>query len=130
MEWASPTSPEIRRTTWSAVFRSGGVSIFGGKGNLIGVGLSLLVILNLRNGMGLADITGNTQNYVVGGLQIWRGQHIRGKRQSDRRRPVAARDLESSQWNGPRRHHRKYAELRGRRSSDLEGSAYSGEKAI
>jgi rhamnose transport system permease protein len=48
----------------------GGVSIFGGKGNLVGVGLSLLVILNLRNGMGLADITGNTQNYVVGGLLI------------------------------------------------------------
>ena len=48
----------------------GGVSIFGGKGNLIGVGLSLLVILNLRNGMGLADITGNTQNYVIGGLLI------------------------------------------------------------
>jgi len=48
----------------------GGVSIFGGKGNLTGVGLSLLVILNLRNGMGLADITGNTQNYVIGGLLI------------------------------------------------------------
>ena len=28
------------------------------------------VILNLRNGMGLADITGNTQNYVIGGLLI------------------------------------------------------------
>ena len=48
----------------------GGVSIFGGKGTLAGVGLSLLVILNLRNGMGLADITGNTQNYVIGGLLI------------------------------------------------------------
>ena len=48
----------------------GGVSIFGGKGNLVGVGLSLLLILNLRNGMGLADITGNTQNYVIGGLLI------------------------------------------------------------
>jgi rhamnose transport system permease protein len=48
----------------------GGVSIFGGRGNLAGVGLSLLVILNLRNGMGLADITGNTQNYVIGGLLI------------------------------------------------------------
>jgi len=48
----------------------GGVSIFGGKGNLVGVGLSLLVILNLRNGMGLADITGNTQNDVIGGLLI------------------------------------------------------------
>jgi rhamnose transport system permease protein len=48
----------------------GGVSIFGGKGTLLGVGLSLLVILNLRNGMGLADITGNTQNDVIGGLLI------------------------------------------------------------
>jgi rhamnose transport system permease protein len=48
----------------------GGVSIFGGKGNLVGVGLSLLVIMNLRNGMGLADITGNTQNDVIGGLLI------------------------------------------------------------
>ncbi len=48
----------------------GGVSIFGGKGNLVGVGLSLLVVLNLRNGMGLANITGNTQNYVIGGLLI------------------------------------------------------------
>jgi rhamnose transport system permease protein len=48
----------------------GGVSIFGGKGNLVGVGLAILVILNLRNGMGLANITGNTQNYVIGGLLI------------------------------------------------------------
>ena len=48
----------------------GGVSILAGRGNLVGVGLSLLVILNLRNGMGLADITGNTQNYVIGGLLI------------------------------------------------------------
>src|SRR5207245_2270922 len=36
----------------------GGVSIFGGSGNLVGVGLSIFVILNLRNGMGLANITG------------------------------------------------------------------------
>jgi len=49
----------------------GGVSIFGGKGNLAGVGLAILVILNLRNGMGLANITGNTQNYVIGGLLVF-----------------------------------------------------------
>jgi rhamnose transport system permease protein len=49
----------------------GGVSIFGGKGNLVGVGLAILVILNLRNGMGLANITGNTQNYVIGGLLVF-----------------------------------------------------------
>ena len=48
----------------------GGVSIFGGSGNLAGVGLSVLVILNLRNGMGLADITGNTQTSVIGALLI------------------------------------------------------------
>jgi rhamnose transport system permease protein len=48
----------------------GGVSIFGGSGNLVGVGLSILVILNLRNGMGLASITGNTQTSVIGALLI------------------------------------------------------------
>jgi rhamnose transport system permease protein len=40
------------------------------RGDLVGVGLSLLVILNLRNGMGLADIAGNTRNYVIRGLLI------------------------------------------------------------
>jgi rhamnose transport system permease protein len=48
----------------------GGVSIFGGSGNLLGVGLSILIILNMRNGMGLANITGNTQTSVIGGLLI------------------------------------------------------------
>ena len=48
----------------------GGVSIFGGSGNLVGVGLSILVILNLRNGMGLANITGNAQTSVIGALLI------------------------------------------------------------
>lgn len=48
----------------------GGVSIFGGSGNIVGVGLSILVILNLRNGMGLANITGNTQTSVIGALLI------------------------------------------------------------
>lgn len=48
----------------------GGASIFGGSGNFLGVGLSILVILNLRNGMGLANITGNTQTSVIGALLI------------------------------------------------------------
>lgn len=48
----------------------GGVSIFGGSGSIAGVGLSILVILNLRNGMGLANITGNTQTSVIGALLI------------------------------------------------------------
>jgi rhamnose transport system permease protein len=48
----------------------GGVSIFGGSGTLAGVGLAILLILNLRNGMSLANITGNTQTGVVGILLI------------------------------------------------------------
>jgi len=48
----------------------GGVSIFGGSGTLAGVGLSILIILNLRNGMSLINITGNTQTGVVGVLLI------------------------------------------------------------
>jgi len=48
----------------------GGVSIFGGSGTLTGVALSILIILNLRNGMSLANITGNTQTGVIGALLI------------------------------------------------------------
>ncbi len=48
----------------------GGVSIFGGSGTLVGVGLAILIILNLRNGMSLANISGNTQTGVVGLLLI------------------------------------------------------------
>jgi rhamnose transport system permease protein len=48
----------------------GGVSIFGGSGTLTGVGLSILIILNLRNGMSLVNITGNTQTGVIGILLI------------------------------------------------------------
>ncbi|MEM7113083.1 MAG: ABC transporter permease [Chloroflexota bacterium] len=48
----------------------GGVSIFGGSGTLTGVGLAILIILNLRNGLSLANISGNTQTGVVGLLLI------------------------------------------------------------
>lgn len=48
----------------------GGVSIFGGTGTLTGVGLSVLIILNLRNGMSLINITANTQTSVIGMLLI------------------------------------------------------------
>jgi rhamnose transport system permease protein len=49
----------------------GGVSIFGGTGSLLGVGLAILIILNLRNGMSLVNVTGNTQTGVVGVLLIF-----------------------------------------------------------
>ena len=48
----------------------GGVSIFGGTGSLWGVLLSILIILNLRNGMGLANVSGEIQKGVVGVLLI------------------------------------------------------------
>ena len=48
----------------------GGVSIFGGSGNLAGVALSILIILNLRNGLGLANIQATTQTGIIGALLI------------------------------------------------------------
>lgn len=49
----------------------GGVSIFGGSGTMIGVILATLLVLNLRNGMDLATISGNAQLGVVGLLLIF-----------------------------------------------------------
>ena len=48
----------------------GGVSIFGGRGSMVGVLLSILIVLNLRNGMGLMSITGHMQTGVLGVLLI------------------------------------------------------------
>lgn len=48
----------------------GGVSIFGGKGTLTGTLLAILIVLNLRNGMALQDITGHIQTGVIGMLLI------------------------------------------------------------
>jgi rhamnose transport system permease protein len=48
----------------------GGVSIFGGSGTMIGVGLSMLTVLSLRNGMTLANINGSVQTSVIGLLLI------------------------------------------------------------
>ena len=48
----------------------GGVSIFGGKGTLVGTLLAVLIVLNLRNGMALLNITGHIQTGVIGILLI------------------------------------------------------------
>lgn len=48
----------------------GGVSIFGGVGTMIGVLLSTYLVLNLRNGLVIAGITGNTQTGIIGLLLI------------------------------------------------------------
>lgn len=48
----------------------GGVSIFGGSGTMIGVALAVLIVVNLRNGLGLASIDQNAQTGVIGALLI------------------------------------------------------------
>lgn len=48
----------------------GGISIFGGSGTIVGVALSILIVLNIRNGLGLANIDQNTQTGVIGVLLI------------------------------------------------------------
>ena len=49
----------------------GGVNIFGGRGTLVGVILSLFVIGAVRNALGLANVSGDIQNIVVGMLLIF-----------------------------------------------------------
>ncbi len=48
----------------------GGVSIFGGVGTMLGVLLSTYLVLNLRNGLVIAGVTGNTQTGIIGLLLI------------------------------------------------------------
>jgi rhamnose transport system permease protein len=48
----------------------GGVSIFGGSGTMLGVFLATLLVLNIRNGLGLQSVPGHTQTGVVGLLLI------------------------------------------------------------
>jgi rhamnose transport system permease protein len=48
----------------------GGVSIFGGAGTMSGTILAILIVLSLRNGMALENITGHIQTGVLGVLLI------------------------------------------------------------
>jgi rhamnose transport system permease protein len=48
----------------------GGVSIFGGSGTMVGVALAICIVLNLRNGLGLANVEANTQTGIIGALLI------------------------------------------------------------
>jgi len=48
----------------------GGVSIFGGTGSMLGVALALFTVLNIRNGLGLANVDGIVQTGVIGLLLI------------------------------------------------------------
>jgi rhamnose transport system permease protein len=75
----------------------GGVSIFGGAGTMTGVGLAVLIVLNLRNGLGLANVEANTQTGVVGVIlivSVLARPAIEGvRRRWDRSAPLA-RDLD------------------------------------
>lgn len=48
----------------------GGVSIFGGKGTMVGAILALVLVGLLRFGMGLINLQGQIQNIVIGSLLI------------------------------------------------------------
>jgi rhamnose transport system permease protein len=48
----------------------GGVSIFGGTGSMLGVALAIFTVLNIRNGLGLANVDGIIQTGVIGLLLI------------------------------------------------------------
>ena len=48
----------------------GGVSIFGGRGSMIGVLLSLLIIGVLSNALTLADVSSETLTIVTGALLL------------------------------------------------------------
>lgn len=48
----------------------GGVDIFGGSGSIPGVLLALILVAELRNGMQLDNLSGATQDMVIGGLLV------------------------------------------------------------
>jgi rhamnose transport system permease protein len=48
----------------------GGVDIFGGSGSMLGVFLALVLVAVLRNGMQLANLSGDTQDIAIGGLLL------------------------------------------------------------
>jgi len=48
----------------------GGVSIFGGRGTLVGVLLSLAIVATLRNALAITNVGPDIQSFAVGGLLI------------------------------------------------------------
>jgi rhamnose transport system permease protein len=78
----------------------GGVSIFGGRGTLIGVILGLFLIGAVRNSLGLADVGAEKQSIVIGSLlivSVMGTNALRGVQERvARRRPAAASPPETS----------------------------------
>ena len=48
----------------------GGVDIFGGTGSMLGVFLAFVLVAEVRNGMQLANVAGDTQDIVIGVLLL------------------------------------------------------------
>jgi rhamnose transport system permease protein len=70
----------------------GGVDIFGGAGSMAGVVLAVILVAELRNGMQLDNLGGDTQNIVVGVLllaAILAGNAIRALQSSGLRTRIA-----------------------------------------
>ena len=51
----------------------GGVDIFGGVGSMAGVLLSFVLVSELRNAMATANVAGDRQDIVIGGLLLTAG---------------------------------------------------------
>ncbi len=69
----------------------GGVSIFGGRGTLLGVLLSLAVVATLRNALAITNVGPEIQGIAVGGLLILSvlGPNIARSLSRGRSRPIA-----------------------------------------
>ncbi len=69
----------------------GGVSIFGGRGTLLGVLLSLAVVASLRNALAITNVGPEIQGIAVGGLLIFSvlGPNIARSLSRGRSRPFA-----------------------------------------
>ena len=68
------------------------MDIFGGSGSILGVVLAVILIAELRNGMLLDNIGGDTQNIVIGCLllgAILAGNAIRALQTSGLRQRIA-----------------------------------------
>ena len=69
----------------------GGVDIFGGSGSILGVVLAVVLIAELRNGMQLDNIGGDTQNIVIGCLLL--GAILAGTRSAPCRRAASGQRI-------------------------------------